>query len=180
MRRVRYGVGVSLDGYIAGPAGELNYLVSDKSYDPRPFFAAVDTVLMGRLTYEAALRQGARGFPGMRPYVFSRTLRPVDHPDVTIVSSDAAEIVASLRAETEEKDIWLAGGGRLLASLLAEGMVDTVEVGISPVLLGQAGVQMLAPLPPLDRPVRLDLTGSRAYPSGLLVAEYAVRRPSPA
>ena len=176
MRRVRYGVGMSLDGYIAGPTGDLGYLVSDPAYDQRAFFAAIDTVVMGRLTYEAALRHGARGFPGMRAYVCSRTLAPADHPGVTVVAGDAAAAVAALRAEEGGKDIWLAGGGVLLASLLAAGVVDTVEVGIAPVLLGQPGVQVLAPAPPLPGPVRLELTHTRAFPSGLVVAEYAVRR----
>jgi len=166
---------MSLDGYIAGPAGGLDFLVSDPSYDQGAFFASIDTILMGRRTYEAALRHGAGGFPGLRAYVFSRTLRPADHPEVTVVASGAAEVVAGLRAEGEGKDIWLAGGGGLLASLLAAGVVDTVEVGISPVLLGQAGVPLLAPAPPLPCPVRLELTRSQAYPSGLLIAEYAVR-----
>jgi dihydrofolate reductase len=177
MRRVRYGVGISLDGYIAGPAGELDYLVSDPTYDQRAFFSAIDTVLMGRKTYEAARKHGAGGFPGLRAYVFSRTLRAADHPEVTVVASDAAAVVAALRSEAEGKDIWLAGGGALLASLLAAGVVDTVEVGISPVLLGQPGVPLLAPAPPLPVPVRLELTRSQAYPSGLLIAEYAVRPP---
>jgi dihydrofolate reductase len=130
---------------------------------------------MGRRTYEAALRHGAGGFPGLRAYVFSRTLQPADHPAVTLVSRGASEVVAGLRAEDGSKDIWLAGGGDLLATLLAAGVVDTVEVGISPVLLGQPGVPLLAPAPPLPHPVRLELTRSQAYPSGLLVAEYAVR-----
>jgi len=176
MRRVRYGVGMSLDGYIAGPAGELGYLVSDPTYDQRAFFAGVDTVLMGRRTYEVALRHGGGQFPGLRAYVFSRTLRPADHPGVTVVAGEAADVVAGLRAEAEGKDIWLAGGGDLLAGLLAAGLVDTVEVGISPVLLGQSGTPMLAPA--LPAPARLALTRSQAYPSGLMVAEYAVRGPA--
>lgn len=175
MRRVRYGVGMSLDGYIAGPAGELNYLVADPAYDQRAFFASVDTVLMGRRTYEVALRHGGGTFPGLRAYVFSRSLQPADHPGVTVVANDAAGVVAGLRSEEGSKDIWLAGGGDLLTTLLAAGVVDTVELGISPVLLGQSGTPLLAPA--LPHPVRLALTRSQAYPSGLLVVEYAVRGP---
>ena len=178
MRRVRYGVGASLDGYIAGPAGDLSYLVSDPAYDARAFLGSIDTVLMGRRTYEVARRHGAGGFAGLRAYVFSRTLRPDDHPEVTVVARGAAGVVAALRREPGGKDIWLAGGGGLLATLLAAGVVDTVEVGISPVLLGRPGVPLLAPAPALPHPVRLTLTRSRAYPSGLLVAEYAVRPPA--
>ena len=110
MRRVRYGVGASLDGYIAGPAGDLSYLVSDPAYDARAFLGSIDTVLMGRRTYEVARRHGAGGFAGLRAYVFSRTLRPDDHPEVTVVARGAAGVVAALRREPGGKDIWLAGG----------------------------------------------------------------------
>ena len=174
MRRVRYGVGVSLDGYIAGPEGELDYLVSDSAYDQRAFFSSIDTVLMGQRTYDVALKHGAHGFPGMRTYVFSRTLVPEEHPDVTVVAGDAGGVVDALRREDSARDIWLAGGGNLLASLLAANVVDTIEVGISPVLLGRPGVPLLTPVLPV--PVRLELTSSRSYPSGLLIVEYAVRR----
>jgi dihydrofolate reductase len=91
---------------------------------------------------------------------------------VTIVSSeDAAATVAALRAE-EGKDIWLCGGGELCGSLLAAGLVDTVEMGVSPILLSQ-GVPLVAPLP---RPVRLELVEHQIYRSGMVVLTYAVRR----
>ena len=111
-----------------------------------------------------------------RAYGRMCSLPPADHPEVTIVAYDAPAIVAALQAEDSSKDIWLAGGGDLFASLLAAGVVDTVEVGISPVLLGRPGVPLLAPALPL--PLRLELTATRNYPSGLLVAEYAVRASS--
>jgi dihydrofolate reductase len=166
---------MSLDGFIADGGGGTDFLVSDATYDPGPFFASIDTVLMGRITYEVAVRQGMRAYPKLKNYVFSRSLRAEDFPEVTIVTSDAAETVARLRGEPG-KDIWLCGGGALLRSLLAASMVDTVELGVSPLLLGHAGVPMLSPVPALPAAVRLDLTRHEALPSGLLVLEYAVRR----
>ena len=169
MRRVRYGVGMSLDAFIADPQGGTGFLTTDRDYDPGPFFASIDTVLMGRKTFEAA---GGQSYPGLRTYVFSNTLRPESLPGVTIVSSeDAAATVAALRAE-EGKDIWLSGGGELCGSLLEAGLVDTVEMGVSPILLGQ-GVPLVAPLP---RPVRLELVEHQIYRSGMVVLTYAVRR----
>lgn len=170
MRRVRYGVGMSLDAFIADPQGGTGYLVSDPDYDQNAFFKSIDTVLMGRKTFEVA---GGRGFPGLRNYVFSGTLRQEDFPDVTIVpAKDAVSTVAALRAE-EGKDIWLSGGGELSASLVEAGLVDTVEVGLCPVLIGQ-GVPILAPVP---RTVRLELAEHQVYSrSGMVVLIYNVRR----
>ena len=174
MRRVRYGVGMSLDACIADAEGGVGFLTMDRAYDPRPFFAAIDTMLMGRHTYEVALKMGAKGggYPGLRSYVFSRTLRPEDHPGVTI-SPDAVVTVTRLRREPGDKDIWLCGGGALFASLIEARLVDTVEVGISPVLVG-GGIPLAGSLP-LPKPVKLALTHHEVLPSGMLVLSYDVR-----
>jgi len=173
VRRIRYGVGMSLNGFIADRDGDTGFLVSDASYDPGPFFASIDTVIMGRLTYSAAVRLGMRAYPGLRTYVVSRTLAPADYPEVTILR-DAADL-AELR-RTAGKDIWLCGGGVLLASVLRADLVDTIELGVSPMLSGHPGIPMLAADPGLPSAVPLELTHHRALPSGLLVLEYAVRK----
>lgn len=174
MRRLRYAVGMSLDGFIADDKGGTAYLVSDPTYDSAPFFASIDTVLMGRVTYEGALRQGMRAYPGLKNYVVSRTLRSADYPEVTILRDHVEHTIAQLKGEPG-KDIWLCGGGVLFGHLLAAELVDTVELGVSPLLLGCSATPMLAFEPPLPRHVRLDLTRHAALPSGLLVLEYTVR-----
>jgi dihydrofolate reductase len=166
---------MSLDGFIADDQGGTDYLVSDSTYDSAPFFASIDTVLMGRVTYETAVRQGMRAYPGLQNYVISRTLRPAEYPEVTILSEDVERAVSELR-QGAGKDIWLCGGGVLFGSLLAVDLVDTVELGVSPLLLGSRGAPMLALDRRLPRSVHLDLTRHTALPSGLLVLEYAVRR----
>ena len=171
MRRIRYGVGMSLDSYIADSDDETNWMIGDPGYDNKPFFASIDAVLMGRRTYEVMLRQGARSYPGLRTYVFSRTLLARDYPEVSVVADDGLALVGALRAEAG-KDIWLCGGGELFRSLLSADLVDTVELGVSPILLGQG----LPFLPPIDRRVRLALTHHEAFPSGLLVLHYAIQR----
>jgi dihydrofolate reductase len=134
-------------------------------------FANVDTVLLGRHSYEAALAQpGTPWAPDARVYVFSRTLRAADHPGVTVVADDAPAAVARLRAEPGTGDIWLFGGGALFGSLLAAGQVDAVEVSVAPVLLG-AGIPLLPPGTPR---AALRLTRSHVYPSGLVSLHYAV------
>jgi dihydrofolate reductase len=175
MRRVRYGVGMSLDGFIADAEGGTEWLVADPTYDPGPFFASIDTVLMGRVTYEGAVKQGMRAYPNLRNIVFSRSLSPSDYPEVTVIATDAADAVDHIRREPG-KDLWLCGGGVLFRSLLGAGLVDTVELGISPLLLGRAGVPMLPAAQGLSSLVRLELTRHTALTSGLLVLEYAVRK----
>jgi dihydrofolate reductase len=174
MRRVRYGVGMSLDGFIADDAGATGFLVAEPTYDAAPFFASIDSVIMGRNTYEAAVRQGMRAYPKLRNFVVSRTLRQEDFPEVTILGENAQDAIAALR-RADGKDIWLCGGGVLFRSLLAARLVDTVELGVSPILLGRPGVPMIASDVPLPASAKLEMTRQQAFPSGLLVVEYAVR-----
>jgi dihydrofolate reductase len=170
MRRIRYSVAMSLDGYIAGPNGESDWIVIDPDIDFHALWASFDTLLLGRKTYEATRRPGsAGGMPGMQVYVFSRTLRPADCPGV-IVSDNPKETLNALRAQAG-KDIWLFGGGSLFRSLLQLGLVDSVEVAIIPVLLG-SGVQLLAQGATL---AKLKLVKQRVYEqTGTLSLEYAV------
>src|SRR5579871_3385664 len=136
MRRIRYQVAMSLDGYIAGPRGEYDWIIHDPEIDFNALFAEFDTLLIGRKTFELMVAAGQGVIPGQKMLVFSQTLRPSDHPHVTIVAEKAAKTVASLKRK-RGKDIWLFGGGSLFRSLLEEGLVDTVEVAVEPVLLGQ-------------------------------------------
>ncbi len=172
MRRVRYSVATSLDAYIAGPGDEHDWIIMDPAIDFAAFFKTIDTVLMGRRTFEVAQRMspGSGSMPGMRSYVFSKTLKAEDHPDVT-VAADPVSTVAALRAE-EGKDIWLMGGGSLFRSLVEADLVDTVEVGVVPILLGQ-GIPLL---PSMPRSVRLDLEDTETYPSGIVMLRYKVLR----
>ena len=171
MRRVRYGVGMSLDGFIADSEDGTSWMTGDPAYDSKPFFASIDTVLIGRRSYEVMLRYGQRTYPGLHTYVFSRTLKAADYPEVTMVADNAAAAVMELRAGNG-KDIWLSGGGELFRSLLAADVVDTVEVGVSPILLGQG--RPFLPSPGLTRKLRL--SHEQAFPSGLLVLHYEVVR----
>jgi len=153
MRRIRYAVAASLDGYIAGPKGEADWIIMDPEIDFNSFFQQFDSVLLGRRTFETMARAGNAGMPGMKTFVFSSTLRQSDYPDVTIVSEKSTEVLETLRQQLG-KDIWLFGGGSLFGSLLDAKLVDTVEIAVIPVLLG-GGIPLL---PSPAKVTKLNLT----------------------
>lgn len=170
MRQVRYSVAMSLDGYIADPKGGYDWIVIDPDIDFAAMFKGYDTVLMGRKSYEAAHKQGGYGMPGMQAYVFSKTLRQKDCPDVRVSDHPKATVTA-LKKE-QGKDIWLFGGGDLFKSLLGLGLVDGIEVAVIPVLLGDG-------LPMLPNPAtraKLKLTKHRIYEkTGTVMLNYDVK-----
>jgi dihydrofolate reductase len=168
MRRIRYAVAASLDGFIAGPNGEFDWIIMDPEIDFAAIYKQFDTVLMGRRSFEAA-GGGAWGY-GMKTFVISRTLCQQDHPGVTIVGDNVQQTLTALRKQPG-KDIWLFGGGLLFRSLLEMGLVDTVEVGLIPVLLGD-GIPLL---PAPFKQARLKLTSHKIYKSGIVGLEYSVQ-----
>jgi dihydrofolate reductase len=172
MRRIRYVVAMSLDGYIAGPNGEADWIIMDPEIDFDDLFAQFDTFLIGRRTFEPMARAKSAGISGMKTFVVSRTLKQRDHPNVTLLGEGWEKTVSALREE-EGKDIWLFGGGLLFRSLLEVGLVDTVGVAIMPVLLG-GGIPLL---PPPVRRAELRLTAHKVYKTGIVSPEYAVKRP---
>jgi dihydrofolate reductase len=171
MRKVVYGGAMSLDGFIAGPNGEYDWIVMDPDIDFAALMARFDTFLIGRKTFEVMRRMGdaAPPAPGIKQFVFSRTLKPSDCPNATL-SDDAARVVRELRTQPG-KDIALFGGGDLFRNLLAAGLVDEVGVSLVPVLLG-GGIPFLPS--PADR-AKLKLKSHRIYEkSGTVGLEYDI------
>src|ERR1700730_921796 len=170
MRKVVYGGAMSVDGFIAGPNGEHDWIVMDPEIDFAALMGRFDTFLIGRKTFEVMRRMGNAGpMTGIRNIVFSRTLRSTDYPGV-IFSDDAERVVAELRTKPG-KDIALFGGGELFRSLLAAGLVDELGVSLIPVLLG-GGIPFLPS--PADR-ARLRLKTHRVYEkTGTIGLEYEI------
>lgn len=172
MRPVRYNVAASLDGFIADADGGFGWIPQDPSVDFAAIFSRVDTVLIGRRSYELLRQMGGSGpwAAGARVYVFSRSLSDDNLSGATLVRDDASQTVATLRKEAGDGEIWLFGGGSLFGSLLAAGQVDRVEVTIVPILLG-GGVPLLPPGTPRTTLTLLDM---HRYPSGMVTLTFAV------
>src|SRR5262245_27780889 len=169
MRKIVYGVAMSLDGYVAGPNGEADWITTDPEIDFAAAWARFDTLLIGRKTYEQVRAMGGGGaMPGVTSIIASRTLKPEDCPGATVIGDGLTDRARELRAGSG-KDIWLFGGGVLFRSLLDAGLVDEVGVAVMPVLLG-GGVPLLA----AGSRAKLRLIGHKLYKSGIASLEYAV------
>jgi dihydrofolate reductase len=144
MRKVRYSVAATLDGFIADPNGGYDWIIMDESIDFVAAFAEFDTFIMGRKTWDvSAQTEFAQMFAGKKVIVFSKTLTIPPHAGVKIVNTSPVETVRDLK-QKPGKDIWLFGGGSMFRTLADAGLVDTVEVALMPVLLSQ-GVPLITP-----------------------------------
>ena len=172
MRKLTYLVRASVDGMIAGPDGELDWLFTTREAEVADFFAQTDAVLLGTATYDYMLAHAMEAYPGMTSYVFSRTLRQEDHPAVTIVPTDPTPFVAGLKKQ-EGGGIWLLGGGVVFRYLLAAGVVDEIVVLFHPLLLG-GGVPLL---PRCEMVTPLELRETTQLEGGLVRLRYVVGEP---
>lgn len=170
-RRVVYGVGISLDGYVARSDGSVDFLFMPDDYSMAPFFETIDTAIMGRKTYDAAKSMGGAFGSGMATYVYSRTLPRGEQDGVAVVQGSAAALVESLRRETG-KDIWLMGGGEIARQFLEEDMVDELYLGVVPVLIGSGIPAFPAGFP--DR--EFELTENKSFSRGLIALKYRRKR----
>jgi dihydrofolate reductase len=182
MRAITYGGAVSLDGYLAGADGSLDWLhfSEDVQQVMKDYFRDVDTILMGRKTYEVSAAQtkpaGKKGSKAaqskelaMRTYVFSRTLKAINESNVEVVTGDAVEFVRVLK-RLPGKNICLMGGGELAQSLLAADLVDLIGLNIHPILLG-SGIPTFREF---NRLLKLTLKECRQIEGGCILATYQV------
>ncbi len=177
-RNVIVHIATSADGYIARPDGDLEWLTSRPKpagfYGLSAFMSSIDTKLLGRKTYEASRRLGGKIDPTRRTIVFSRHAPPADAPaGVEFVSGAIGPYVRRLREEPG-KDIWLMGGGELIASFLDEQAIDELVVSVNPVFIGD-GIPLLARR---HRHVPLDLVSVERFEDGVVQLRYRVQNNS--
>ena len=174
MREIVLGVGISLDGYIARPNGAVDFLFMPKDYSMASFFSTVDVAIMGRKTFDVAVKTSGGSFSGssMATYVFSHSELPGERSGVTFINESPATFVQQLR-KRPGKDIWLMGGGELARDFLKADLVDELCLGIVPVLLGEG-----IPLFPSSFPQRdFSLVENKTYSRGLIALKFERARP---
>jgi dihydrofolate reductase len=174
MRKVTFGGANSLDNYLARPDHAVDWLLWGKEAAAvmKDYWKTIDTILMGRKTYEVAVQSGHGGgsYAGMKTYVFSRTLPEGSHKGATIVRQDAADVVRELKGQ-DGKDICIMGGGELARPLFEAGLIDEIGFNIHPVLLG-AGIPLFHPM---NRQIDLELLECRAFKNGCVYVTYRVK-----
>jgi len=171
MRKIILGVAVSLDGFIEGPNGEYDWCFTDQDYGMAEFFQRIDTVFMGRKSYELTLTmEGGGGMPSMKEYVFSNTLKKAKE-GTTILSGDIKQSIEKIKKEAG-KDIWLFGGAGLTSSLMNLGLVDEISLAVHPILLG-SGKPMFTGI---MKRIKLNLVDTKTYSTGLVSLVYNLER----
>lgn len=175
MRKLILGLAITLDGYIEGPNGEYDWCFTDQDYGLNEFFTRVDSIFIGRKSYEIAQQhadsnngESIPGMPVMKEYVFSRTLKSVKEGAV-LISEDSMTEARKIK-EQSGKDIWLFGGASLKDALFKEGLVDELWLSVHPILLGSGK--------PLFREkesrTKITLLESKAYETGLVSLRYSI------
>ena len=170
MRKVILAVAVSLDGFIEGPNGEYDWCFIDQDYSLNDFFKRLDTIFVGRKTYEMSseMEGGPPGFPKFKEYIFSTTLNKVKE-GATLIKGNIKTEVEKIKKE-RGKDIWLFGGAELTTSLMNLGLVDELSLAVYPVLLG-GGKPLFNNIK--DR-VKLTLADTKTYSTGVVSLTYNV------
>jgi len=171
MRPVILFIATSLDGCIARTDGGIDWLFTDQDYGFREFFSCVDTVIMGRKTYEVSRSFGEYPYAGRSGYVFSRSRSGQRDEHVQFIAADPTEFVSDLRSKPG-KHVWLVGGSELVGDFIRKDLIDEYVISIHPVILGSGIPLFRVPLP-TQKLIFRDCT---TFDSGLVQVTYSRRR----
>lgn len=171
LRQVKLFFATSVDGFIAGPSGELDWLIEDQDYGYKEFIATVDTLIMGRRTYDMIADFDVWPYGDRKIYVLSRRDSNPDDDRVTFSNYPVEQFIDALTCQPG-KDIWLVGGMEIIEAALEHDVIDEISINIHPVALG-AGVPMF---PNGDRRIHLSLISHHIFDQELISARYRVDR----
>ncbi len=173
MRKVKFSAANSLDNYIARPDGAYDWIMwsEETASFMKDFWKTIDTMVMGRKTYEVALKHGGVGHhPGVKTYVCSRTLEVSQAKNVEVIRTDAARFVQDLKSQ-DGKDIFVMGGGELAKSLFEANLIDEVSLAIHPLLLG-SGIPLFHEM---KHQIDLELIECKSRKNGCVLVSYRVK-----
>ena len=174
-RRIIVYIATSADGYIARPNGDVGWLDRPRpkgNYGMGEFLKTIDTILWGRKTYGKGIEMGMRaaGFgKGIKNYVFSHRPQQSVEPGVKFINESIKTFAQRLRSQPG-KNVWMMGGGGIIASFLDESEIDEVIIHVVPIFIGE-GIPLIEPR---HRSVQLKLLSSRSYPDGVVRLHYLI------
>jgi dihydrofolate reductase len=176
-RKIIVSIAISIDGYIARPDGDVEWLTRRPApkgfYGMNAFMRSVDATVLGRKTFDVSVSMGAKFDPKHPTYVFSRHAPPASIPaGVEFVTESIGQFVGRLR-KRKGKNIWLMGGGEIIAAFLDDGAIDEFMIGVIPIIIGE-GIPLIAPR---HRDVPLRLESAKPFPDGVVMLRYVVGRP---
>jgi len=166
MRKIILNLAVSLDGFIEGPNGEFDWCFTDQDYGMKAFYSRIDTIFMGRKSYELVKTMGDDLYKNKKIYVFSRTLKEVA-PTEELVTGNIENEIRQIK-NSEGKDIWLFGGASLTSSFINLKLIDEFMLAVHPIIL--AGGKPL--FTNLKERASLQLQEAKTYSSGLVQLFY--------
>jgi dihydrofolate reductase len=171
MRKVKLFIASSLDCYIARQDGGIDWLFTDDDYGYTKFYDSIDTIIVGRKSYDQSLTFDDYPYKGKKVYVFTRKKirKNNNEQDVEYIDTNIQDFVTSL-TQSIGKDIWLIGGGEIVSVLLNAGLVDEIILSIHPIILG-TGIPLLRDI---QKEVKLKLENSLSFDSGLTQLYYKV------
>jgi dihydrofolate reductase len=177
-RKIIVNIATSADGYVARPDGNLNWLTERPApkgfYGLMEFERSTDAKILGRKTFDRSLQMGARFSAKAGHYVFSRHPAPASVPaGVHFVTESIGAFAERLRTQAG-KNVWMMGGGEIIASFLDEDAIDEFIINVVPTFIGE-GIPLLAPR---HREVALGLLGVREFPDGVVQLHYEVQHGS--
>jgi dihydrofolate reductase len=166
MRKVKLYIAASLDGKIARKNGAIDWLPDPtaEDYGYQQFYDSIGIALMGYKTYEICLQFGEWPYKGNSTYVFSRDASKTVLPEANLITQNPIDFVKQLR-EQDGKDIWLVGGGEIIALLHDAGLIDEYILALIPVILGE-GIELF---PGVKQQQNLRLTQHKVFSSGAVM-----------